>query len=267
MPAPEKTICFVSCVNDEELYEKCLYYLAALNVPEGMEVEYKALRGATSMCAGYNQAMEESRAKYKVYLHQDTFIINPYFIQQIIDIFKDERIGLLGMIGSLTLPESFCWWESRHLCGRVSESSKGYLAELNFRPPKEIRNDRTWQEVIAVDGLLMATQYDLPWREDLFRGWHFYDTAHSLEFERAGYLVAVAVQHWPWVCHDCGIASLYGYDEAREVFATEYDAEVMAQRQEFEADLKRFKKRLRKERFCRRLIRCLPRSLRPKSKS
>ena len=30
-------------------------------------------------------------------------------------------------------------------------------------------------EVEAIDGLLMATQYDIPWREYLFYMWVFYD--------------------------------------------------------------------------------------------
>ena len=32
-----------------------------------------------------------------------------------------------------------------------------------------------YQESIVLDGLLMVTQYDLPWREDLFQGWDLYN--------------------------------------------------------------------------------------------
>ena len=56
----------------------------------------------------------------------------------------------------------------------------------------------------AIDGLFMATQYDLPWRADLFHGWHFYDISQSREFINAGYKVVIPYQQEPWVIHDCG---------------------------------------------------------------
>ena len=40
----------------------------------------------------------------------------------------------------------------------------------------------------------MATQYDVPWREDLFDGFDFYDVSQSFEFRKAGYTVGVPVQ-------------------------------------------------------------------------
>ncbi len=34
-------------------------------------------------------------------------------------------------------------------------------------------NQKTFIPVECIDGLLMATQYDVPWREDLFDGFDF----------------------------------------------------------------------------------------------
>lgn len=42
-----------------------------------------------------------------------------------------------------------------------------------------------YQNVDAVDGLLMMTQYDLPWRDDLFSDFDFYDVSQAFEFRRA----------------------------------------------------------------------------------
>ena len=47
----------------------------------------------------------------------------------------------------------------------------------------------------------MATQYDIPWREDLFQGFHFYDVSQSLEFQRAGYLIGIPNQANLWCIH------------------------------------------------------------------
>jgi hypothetical protein len=80
-----------------------------------------------------------------------------------------------------------------------------------------------YETVQIVDGLLMATQYDLPWREDLFPGWHFYDASQCMEFQKAGYSIAIPNQETPWCLHDSGITSggLHYY-LARKVFCAAY---------------------------------------------
>ena len=59
---PDK-ICFITCVNDEDWYSECLLYLQHLEMPEGMQAEYLPIRGAKSMCAGYNEGLRRSDAK------------------------------------------------------------------------------------------------------------------------------------------------------------------------------------------------------------
>ncbi|GBR74983.1 glycosyl transferase GTA-type super family [Candidatus Termititenax aidoneus] len=217
-------LCFITCVNNEMLYERCLAFLKLLAVPPEITVEYKAVRKAASMCAGYNKAMLDSDAKYKIYLHQDAYIIYPYFIQRILQLFSKQNVGLLGVVGAQTLPESCVWWQSEHCCGRVIDSAAGFLNDLIY----PLRDTQTSSEALVVDGLLMATQYDLPWREDLFKGWHFYDLAQSLEFYKAGYKTVVPLQPCPWVMHDCGIAKLCDYAKYNEVFKQEYQKIISA---------------------------------------
>ena len=92
----DKKICFIMCVNNEDYMEEQVAYLNHLQVPEGYEIDVLNVYGATSMTSGYNEAMHASDAKYKVYLHQDTFIINPNFIADLLEIFEEEQIGLVG---------------------------------------------------------------------------------------------------------------------------------------------------------------------------
>jgi hypothetical protein len=157
-------------VNNEYLYEKCLDFLKRLTVPTNIAVEYKAVRNASSMCEGYNKAMSESDARYKVYLHQDAYITYPYFIHRLLKLFEERTIGLAGVIGTSILPDSCVWWESdyKFKYGRVIDSRAGFFVEQGYPPHNK------YEEVAAIDGLLMATQYDVPWRMDLFNGWHFY---------------------------------------------------------------------------------------------
>lgn len=73
-------MCFISCVNNEAQYEECIRHIQQLYVPLHVQIELLPIRNADSMAGGYNEAMKQTNAKYKVYLHQDTMIVNKYFI-------------------------------------------------------------------------------------------------------------------------------------------------------------------------------------------
>lgn len=80
----KQKIAFIICVNDETEYEECRYYIEGLNVPDQYSVDIISIREAPFMTAGYNCAMRDSDAKYKVYLHQDVFIKEKDFISHIL---------------------------------------------------------------------------------------------------------------------------------------------------------------------------------------
>lgn len=212
----ENKICFIICANNNLFFEECVRYIQWLEVPEGMGIELMEIRNATSMASGYNEGMSNSDAKYKVYMHQDVFIVNKYFIYDIISIFKSrENIGMIGMIGSIKVPESGVMWAAKRV---------GYWSEIisweGYR--YDIEKDGWW-EVEGVDGLLMATQYDIPWREDLFDGWDFYDLSHSFEMRKRGFNIVVPVQNYTWFIHDDKKAmTLWNYNKYRKLFLNEY---------------------------------------------
>lgn len=210
-------MCFICCTNDT-LYEKeCGYYLRHLNIPDGIKVEVKMVHGAFSMASGYNQAMRESDAKYKVYLHQDVFLLNKDFIRDILQMFSDERVGMIGVVGGDELPENGIIYSAWN-CGRL-KTNDSYAA---FEITGKMHEKEEGLLVEAVDGCLIATQYDLPWREDLFTGWDFYDVSQAIEFRKKGFLVKLPVQENCWCFHDDGYQNLQGYDQERKIFIREY---------------------------------------------
>jgi hypothetical protein len=220
MEINENKICFIICVNDLSFFDECIRYINWLEKPEGVEVEVIEVRDATSMTAGYNEGMNSSDAKYKVYMHQDVFIINKYFIYDIIQIFqKDSRIASIGLVGCPHIPEDGVMWHGERVGGEgVCMPWERYRYDLD--------KDGYWH-VDAVDGLLIATQYDLPWREDLFDGWDYYDISQCFEVRRNGYLIAVPRQKSDWYIHDDKqIISLWNYDKYRRVFLQEYMGET-----------------------------------------
>lgn len=88
----ENKIAFITCVDDEASYERSLSYVNKLPVPSGIEIEIIAIRNAKSIASAYNEAIQKSDSKYKVYLHQDVYIQNSNFINEILNIFKKIQI-------------------------------------------------------------------------------------------------------------------------------------------------------------------------------
>lgn len=219
----ENKICFITCVNDDVVYSECLKYINNLNIPENFEIETLCIKEAKSITSGYNEAMRNSDAKYKVYLHQDVFIINKNFIYDVIATFNDNNeIGILGLAGANTIPTNASWWDSTHRFGKVYENHTGKMKLLDLGEVEV-----NYQEVKALDGFLLATQYDVPWREDIFTGWHFYDISQCVEFTLKGYKAVVVRQEEPWCIHDCGYVETTGnYDVYREVFLDEYSKKI-----------------------------------------
>ena len=107
----DNKVCFITCVNNEDRYAEALLYMRHLSLPTGMEAEYLGIRGAASMAAGYNEGMRASDARYKVYLHQDTLVVNKTLVEDLLRLFADESVGAVGVIGCASLPRSGVWWE------------------------------------------------------------------------------------------------------------------------------------------------------------
>lgn len=214
-------ICFIMCSNDEFQARECQIYIEQLLVPDGYEVEVLVVNGAESMTGGYNEAMNASDAKYKIYLHHDVLMINPSFLYDMLALFqKYPEIGMFGVAGNESIAEDGGMWTDGQW-RRTGELLLDCIYEYSYSLFKKVEGD--YAEVIALDGLLMATQYDVPWREDLFRGWHYYDASQSVEFWKAGYKVVVPHMDVPWCLHDNDILNVSDYNAWKEIFVREYE--------------------------------------------
>lgn len=224
-------ICFIYCVNNESLFKESLIYIHSLNIPEGYEIDIIPVFNPGSMAEGYNTAMVQSDAKYKVYLHEDVFIINKNFINDCISVFKiNPRLGLMGLIGAEKLSGSGNWQDYPVKYGKVyGSNSSGKLSLISHD-----ESSYDYAPVEMIDGFIMITQYDIVWREDLYKGWHFYDASQGMSFIRESYEVGVVYQDKPWVIHDCGIIERdYHYELYRQVFADQYSIAQDVQGQVF----------------------------------
>ena len=207
---------FIICTNDELYYDECVRYISHLVIPTGYTIGVIPIKEAVSMTSAYNYGMQQSDAKYKIYMHQDVFIINKNFLESILAIFNsDDNIGMIGLAGCndvFGFINTLMW-----TTGKVYEDLGNDTHEYVFGEPVDY-----CQKVNAIDGLMMITQYDVEWREDLFRGWHYYDLSQSMEFIKRGYDIVVPKQNNPWVLHDNGVINYNNYYEWQKIFINEY---------------------------------------------
>ncbi len=211
-----KKICFIMCTNNEFSKNEALYYINRLSIPDGYALDCITVTDAHSMTSGYNEAMQASDAKYKIYMHQDVFIVDKNFLYKLLDIFSDKKIGMIGIIGAQKMPVNGIMWEGNEVGAFFSTCI--YTSNRNISPSQ----GQKYFDVEAADGMLLATQYDIPWREDLFDGWDFYDASQSFEFRKRGYKVVVPVSDNALVVHNDGLLNLRNYFKYRKIFIKEY---------------------------------------------
>lgn len=212
----EQKIAFILCMNDVQETKECLRYIHLLNVPEGFEIDIITIQDAYSMAEGYDAGMKSSDARYKIYIHQDVFLIYKNLLLDMLEIFKsDEQIGLMGCIGTTNMPRT-ALPGSNWNAGRLLQNQIPKIEDYPWT------TDKCYQEVDAVDGLFLATQYDVDWRKDLFDGWDFYDISQCYEMKRQEKKVVVPKQKQIWCYHDNLYSKMLHYDEYRIKFMREY---------------------------------------------
>lgn len=198
LPDRERTIYFIIAVTNEEAYLKCLEHLQYLFIPEGFFVKVLPIRGETrSLLHAYNRGLHSATdGKYKCYLNQDVLVLNKYFLYDFLRVFiENPKVSLSGVRGSTALSPTGYFWQAEQKVGDVwTLNTQGNMVRLQGYTPED------YQAVQGLDGLLLFTQYDVPFNEGLWDGEHFfclYDTATCIEHMKAGYTLAVPRQTKP----------------------------------------------------------------------
>ena len=171
--------CFIICTNNQLLLDEAVLYIDSLIVPEGYTVQLLTVKDAASMASGYNEAMAASDAKYKIYMHQDVFILHKNFLVDLLSIFhSDPQIGMIGMVGYERVSDDGLMWHSKR-CGTLYQAKP--------TPPYPSLSQYTYSlyddgytYVAQIDGFMMVTAYDYLWNADLLKHWDFYEL--SLKF-------------------------------------------------------------------------------------
>lgn len=204
---------FITCVNDRAEYSESVHYINRLKTPLGFEKILIPIYNASSMCAGYNQAMRQADCDLYVFLHQDTYILNQDFISALMSVFSsNNKIGIIGCTGNSDIySRKFMDYDR----GKVFHHGGNLL--LDIQPGCE-----PFYPVDIVDGFIFAARYNIKFREDIFTGWDFYDLSACMEYKRQGYITAVIGQNTPFTYHANTFSDMTNYYTYEERFYKEY---------------------------------------------
>lgn len=192
--------------------------LRSLSVPEGMEVQLHPISaGEKELAAAFQAAMEQSEAKYKIYISSDIEILQKEILAELITAFRAHpEVGVLGLSGTKRILTSGITYNSPQRRGVVLDVKRKALTGAAAAEPCET--------VQALDSYFLATQYDVPWRKDILQGVLFLGASACCEQRRAGHEAAVLAQKQP-ACRM--ISSQFAVnDEMRAAFLDEYSKDL-----------------------------------------
>lgn len=222
----EEDVAFILCASKKEYVNELLLYLQCQRLRKGFRGSVYIVWNSRSMTSGYNLAMRSSSAKYKIYIHQDTFLVDRDYTQKLIDTMEKEDYDLLGLAGCDHVPSDGRWGYSPHSEIHMCLYQDWMLYVMNSVTEEMGVNTL---ETDIEDGVLLATRQNVPWREDLFHYYHFYDLSQCMEYRKAGYKIGFYNNGEPGVLHEVytekGASEkeyLIRYNEDREIFLRVY---------------------------------------------
>lgn len=142
-----------------------------------------------SIFSAYNEGVARSRYDLLVFMHDDVLYHTQDWGHRVLDHFRDERVGAVGVAGTPYVAYTpGGWWSSGvgylHLLQSQSRSSEPFLQ--NYFPEGSVT-----EEVVALDGVWFCIRKDLfgtiRFDENTFKGFHFYDVDTTLQVHFAGY--------------------------------------------------------------------------------
>lgn len=191
----EKSFAVFVCAEHREEYDFIKANLDEMFCPAGYQVFIIWVKADVYNSSVYNNIMQKNNSKYKIYIHSGVQIVNANFLNDILEVFSDDKVAMLGFWGTLEKPISTNWHAAKDKVGKAWIAEDGNIVEkafFDFQKTMEVR----W-----LDCGCFATQYDLQWQEN-FSTSHFSVLSHCEDFARDGKSVVVPYQKEAWCYYD-----------------------------------------------------------------
>lgn len=145
-----------------------------------------------SIFQAYNEGVRRATGEILCFCHDDILFKNSNWGPAIIDIFKDETIGQVGIAGTHFLPNvPLYWWSSPFISQFNLENDHGRVKKNDTRD----NFNGHLAEVVAVDGVcffIPRKLFETIHFDDLtFDGFHAYDMDISMQVQALGKKVCV----------------------------------------------------------------------------
>ena len=210
---------------NEARYALCVESLQAARLPSGYALEIFPLSAGASYAKQVNEILARTAARVRLFINDDVCLTSPLAIEQLLEVFRDEAIGMAGVIGSRSLPLSGNLLDAPDVWGGVYMPMKGNLEEIRFGSRvagKFIENVR------FLCPSFFATQLDLAWDEG-YAGQYYAVLAQCRVMEGRGRRIVVSLPREAWCAYQLeNISFDAGEEDRRKYFAAyhPYLAEV-----------------------------------------
>ena len=156
-----KKIAILIGKSDEQHFHACMESLQGIKCPKGYQIDVHVVPQEQSFSAQMNAVTATISAKYKIYIDDHLYMVSPDFIRDILDIFTDKSIGMIGFLGSQSLPVDGNLMLSKHQRGRVYLATQAGVKEyVQTGGEAAPLND-----VSCIVPAFFAVQYDFSWDE------------------------------------------------------------------------------------------------------
>ena len=193
------TIAILIQKSEEQYYNVCINSLQGVKWPDGYQIEVHTVEKGDNFSAQMNYILEQIHAKYKVYIDERMYLIAPDFLRNIIDIFQDKSIGMIGFLDSQSMPYSGNIMEAQHKCGRVYLPTENKIKEYIYGR----ETDSSVSDVCYVLPTLFATQYDIRW-DDQYAGKYYAVMTHCRKYDAEKCRIVVPVLESAWCAYQGG---------------------------------------------------------------
>lgn len=169
------------------------------NIAETIGVDYEIIvidnsENKLNIFTAYNMGVERSKFPLLLFMHDDIHYHTAQWGQRVIDHFRDEKVGAIGVAGGPYVPSvPGGWWSTGagHLYLLQSARRGDEPVLQNYFPA-----GASAREVVVLDGVLFCIRRRLfdtiRFDDKTFNGFHLYDLDISMQVFHAGYkLLAV----------------------------------------------------------------------------
>ena len=164
-----------------------------VNKTIGIEYEIIAIDNTVhkwSIAKAYNEGARKAKFPYLLFVHEDISFLTEGWGPIIEDQLSKPDTGVIGFAGSKLKMSLYSGWFQYLDCAVISMYQQLRNSELKRYDVYNSYMDRTFNEVITLDGLALFVRRDVwenyPFDEEMLTGFHCYDLDFSLQIAAIG---------------------------------------------------------------------------------